>query len=732
MDFDRHGPGVLGYYLDTIAFMASLCPLYPEVFTGKGSADGWERSDDPVLQVIIAGWRGQLQDQSDLMFTYVRARESIGRCWLIADQQTGYNVTLSGNADQEMFTWTDLWGRQRRTPLRGRVFMSWFPDPYEQWKPYSPVCRALSDLRRLRAAVRSQTRTINGRLVLNGMMAFDPGDETGKGARPFKPDPDGEDDLEPMDQIVDDYLRHGKESYRNDDSPAATLPYPYIGKPAQYVEIGRDLDPLILEVEDKATAAIARAVNFPEQLLTQGPGAANHWNEFLLQESQVKQGLAPKLNPLVKELTRWYFQDRVRAMNEHLEGWGYDARKVRVQWDMQFLLKRPSMFADLMAAWQAGVISREDVARELGIPVMPLPDGLSEFEFWELSTGSKGAPYVEVDEDGQVIVPDTGGGAAPDAIEATASEPPALPAGPSGLPPGFGSPTGTPGTPNGDTNIQEPPMPAVTAAVTLDDLGYDPNAVYDDASKHDLRTEAALTALTAAMTTAVTAELTRRLVTTFPRGSVEREAARSKSFEMLWAEADAAQRQQVGVDGVIADVVAEYQPQVEQVIADAHEGFWAKWGPLIGTVAALLAANAAAHHSAAMADWLTTRVAKGSFKGIKTPLNIVRSTMMVAGGAQTAVGGALVRNAANQPRPSTGGEWKGNTGHLTGHNTVTLLPGKFTMQWDHGYFGEPEVPFPPHVALHGREFTKYSEIAPYMPNDHGGCKCLVLLRWVVD
>ena len=73
-------------------------------------------------------------------------------------------------------------------------------------------------------------------------------------------------------KTVDDFITIGQEAFNDDDSPAASMPFPHIGGKAEYVQVGRPVDEQVLEVEKAALEAFARGVNFPAQLLTVGPG----------------------------------------------------------------------------------------------------------------------------------------------------------------------------------------------------------------------------------------------------------------------------------------------------------------------------------------------------------------------------------------------------------------------------------------------------------------------------
>ena len=89
-----------------------------------------------------------------------------------------------------------------------------------------------------------------------------------------------------------------------------------------------------------------------------------------------------------------------------------DPRHIIVEYDLSFLLRRPSKTTEMMEAYRLGIATRQQVADELGIEgdILPLPNGLSEFEMWELATMGKGAPYAEVDRENNLIVPDPMGG----------------------------------------------------------------------------------------------------------------------------------------------------------------------------------------------------------------------------------------------------------------------------------------------------------------------------------
>ena len=154
------------------------------------------------------------------------------------------------------------------------------------------------------------------------------------------------------------------------------------------------MDEQVLEVEKAALEAFARGVNFPAQLLTVGPGSANHWNEWILQEVQHKMGLAPKLRPVCDALTTIFLRPMLERIKDRVTSWDLDPSEIRLGFDLDFLTSKPDQSAQALQAWAQGIVGREGAAQMLKVPeswLLPIPDRMTEYEHWELATGSKGA-----------------------------------------------------------------------------------------------------------------------------------------------------------------------------------------------------------------------------------------------------------------------------------------------------------------------------------------------------
>lgn len=731
IDFDRDGPGVLGYYLDTVALLASLCPLTVEERDRSGA---WSLSKDPVLAVALAGYRSTLTPQSELVSLHVRHREGVGECWVVFSDDIGWcvatvpNVTVTRGSDVVEFV--DAYGIRRRVP-GNRAWKSWDQDKYEPWRSTSPVRRALPDLRRLKAATRNQMRTAESRLATNGLLAFPPDEH---GARPLAGPEAGGPAQSMIAQIIDDYIELARESFNDDDSPAAAVPFPYEGPAAQYVDLGRSIDTGALQVEDKALEAFARAVNFPAQLLVSGPGAANHWNEWVLQEVQHRMGLAPKMLPVCADITEFYLRPMVRMLNGQVGSWNKAPDQVRVGFDMTFLTQKPDVTGQMMEAYRLGIVTRDEVAERLGIATpAPLPIGLTEYEHWELATGSKGAPYAEVDAENRLLPPPAMPGGDPFGA-APPEEPPPEEA-PAEEEPPEESTTDTQAPP-------EAPVQAALAAPPEPDL-----AAFSDAlATVDLRLEAQLSAIAAAARTAAAVEVAKELLKALPPRSPEREALRGLSPEAAWLAAPPEVRQQVPVAAVAERAVARFAPEVQAAFSGAQGAMTAAWeGTGFGVPEVLVAAGVAVLGAYVVGE--VTRFftklgsapveagAKAVARTLRGSTVPVRAAMAAAAGALRTVDDTLAPTQSGTPATMDGIPWEGGAGTALGHNSAVLLkqqPGlRLRYKWRHGFFGQPETPFPPHVALNG---TVYDDPAAtpggFYPGDHPYCTCH--LAWSIE
>lgn len=735
-EYDRDGPGVCGFYLDLVQLLASLCPLVAETRNTSGE---WVKSSDAVLNTLLDGYVSPLATQSELIGEHVRHRESMGEAWLIDSEHLGWNVVTVPNVTVagDTIQWTDPYGRKRITPQR-RVWKSWVRDPYEPWQPVSPLRRAIPDLRRLRAAMRNQTRSAESPLATNGILAF--ADDQGS-TRPLAEEPHH---FTGADQVVSDFLDLAKISSKDDDSVAAAVPFPVVGPPPTYVEVGRGIDSTSLQVEDKALEAFSRSVNFPAQLLTNGPGSSNHWNEWLLEESQRKMGLSPKMRPACDDVTQAYYRPMLSLARERIGDLeGIELHRVRVGFDTSFLTSQPDNTAQLLQAWGNGVIKREYIVEALNLPeeaILDIPEGMAEYAHWELATNKPGAPYAEVDAEGALVAaPDVFGdlGGSPEDTFGDGSLPPQdaelVPQQLPGVAPADPAALATP-EPSADgfgaNNRAMPAPPPQLAALTEDQRVEE--QVIDRLYRADVALEASLSARAAVCVETVTDKVAREIVKAHPSGSETRATLRELPSVKVWAAADPDIQASFPLQETVSDAVDQCAD--DRPFRDAAAAALAAVAPL-GVTPRFDEDSGSTLLRVAVIGFIVSRFERGGGSD-NFPAQDIRAAMASAGGAVVGGDGSLQRTGSGTPVPTEGGTWVGNTGMTTGHNVfsqwATRPDGQppatgLRWEWVHSFYGKPETPFPPHVELDGQTFNTLADIPGGMhPGDHQGCRCCVM------
>lgn len=672
--YDRDGPGVLGYYLDMVATLASLCPLVVQVRDHRGV---WSTTDDPVLSAALTGYRSVLADQHELVSMHVRHREALGEAWLMHVDDLGWSVATVPNVQamsDGSVRFTDMYGKQRKVPA-DRVWKSWVADPYEPWRPTSPVRRALPELRRLKAATRNQTRAAESRLTTNGLIAFKPDQD---GVRPLL----SADDALPInatEQIVNDFVALAKESFADDDSPAAWVPFPYVGEPATPISLGRGIDEVAISVERRAIEAFARAVNFPAQLLVSGPGSANHWNEWVLQEVQHKTGLAPKLIPVCADISSVYLRPVVAKLKQRIRSWDVPPDRVRVWFDLSFIAKQPDVTGAMLEAWRLGIATRDEVAERLGLKsVMEVPSGVTEYEHWvAATTGGRVDPHVPSE------------------------------------------------------NRRTPPSPRVAAlgGVNLEDLP-------DRLAAVDGRVHAALSASAVAALDALVLELVREGLKKLPAGSQERARLRGLPPWRAWRELPVDAKNQVDVDSVTRRVMERHRSTVEEVLTSAVDEVNELLAEVGVEPAEFFVEAAVAAFVAVLVGFLFDEQ-RDTPTGWDVGLFTARVVMTVAAGAAVGVDGLPVRSPGGTPDTRDGTPWTGS-GMASGHGVVRAVARRaetaglrLRFRWVHSFYGRPETPFPPHLALNGDVFDSPADVpGGWFPGDHPYCRCELV--WTFD
>jgi len=389
-EYDRNGPGFLGYVFDTKAQVASMVPLHMEQMDRRGV---WSRTADASAQAALAAFIGIGNDQDNLVYSQFRSLESVGEYWLAAvDTPEGLRwvVAQTPQLDFKANDTVILRTRREESPndptvyrlSRNQVVRCHHPDPEWSGEAYSAVRRALPDIERYRSTVRNIARTLDSRLLTNGLIWFAPDDPD----RPSRPSPDTP--IQTVEQVMSDYTEIAWKALNDDSDFAAYAPFPVSGanKP-EFVDVGRSLDPEVLAAETKALEAVGRSLDYPQQLLVQGPGAGNHWSDLLLKDDFLNSAIAPGLGEVCGYISTVAVRpllEVMRARGANLE----DPVRYRVWYDLSDVAKRPDTSDQMLSAWRDGIASFEAVGQSIGLShdeLLPLPEGITEYEHWRES-----------------------------------------------------------------------------------------------------------------------------------------------------------------------------------------------------------------------------------------------------------------------------------------------------------------------------------------------------------
>lgn len=335
--FDRDGPGFVGFYLDIKALVASLIPLHVEEMGVSGK---WGPSENPTAAAALTSIRGVTCEQGGLVFSQFRSLDSVGEYWLAAiDVPTEGVRWMVAQTPQLTFEGGDrviLRTRRDAVPSdtdgvyvlgRHQLRRCWHHDDDWPGEAHSSLRRSIPDIEYYRSVTRNMRRTVDSRILTNGIVWFAPHDPT---KMPMQ-GPDTK--VQTVDRVIEDYARVSHRALTEDQDFAAFVPFPTSGeKPPQFVDVGRMLDPHVLEAKRDALESFGRDVNIPMRWLTEGPGAGNQWSDLILQEDFLRTGVAPGLGEVCDNTTTAAFRpifEVLRAAGHDLD----DPKRYRVWYD---------------------------------------------------------------------------------------------------------------------------------------------------------------------------------------------------------------------------------------------------------------------------------------------------------------------------------------------------------------------------------------------------------------
>lgn len=316
-------------------------------------------------------------------------------------------------------------------------------------------------------------------------------------------------------------------------------------------------------------------------------------------------------------------------------------------------------------------------------------------------------------------------------------------------------PAGTPVAEPTTTELQAPPPapPAVTAALSGEERKV--RRLIRDLGDIDVRLEAKLSGLVAAIKSAIEQEVAKETIKLLPPRSKQRAALRELPPADVWDAVGSDVRGRVDVAVIARRVATQFEPEVVDVFDDAARQVAETWAERDGTpqllvdqgrrvlLAGVIAEVAdvfddspvdAVDAADGNRDQVQARKRRRAMRSGASSMT-VRSAMAAAGGGEVDGADRLVPSQSGMPSTVDGSPWQGSTGMALGHQAAVAFGNdpnwRLGYEWRHSFFGRPKEPFLPHKALDGERFRDATDVpGGLFPGDHPHCRCALI--WVPE
>lgn len=613
---------------------------------------------------------------------------------------------------------------------RENVHRFWLPDEEYPALATSPMAASISDLHKLWAIGRVIQRTLDSRIAMDGVW-WTPSEAHRDAARGVSQARGGPDNA--ASQLDRDFVEISRRRFEDvdGDDVSSIAPFPMNTPGAnnmpepKWIKVGDALNKDLLEFEAASRMNFARGINLPGSLAAAGgPGDANHWTEWLVDRRFFDSVVAPVMNRITHlDMTRTYLVPVLRMfrLDPNRYRVGYDPGPVIVEGDK----------SDLAIKLNAqGILSNEATLEACNFDPNQImgPQELARL----LEILARGREYTVANSSGGPL---------------KVSTPP--PTSPQGLPSGtpVGPPSGGPPAAGrvaaADSAIESTPTVDVSARATADrvllrlaqsrrDAGRALRATAEHALEEALRR--------AGVKVQVRAR-NRKPLTASARAEIVDAVDAERPLAPLMAAVGLQESEVLG--GAFATYQAQAARELRKSVAAQREAIRAAGldpddviddsGQDVEAAAAYLSAGLLAIARQRLTTGPLDLEGPGEVSGA-VPASMMGRALSIAIGRAGMVHGATPDNL-----PTTHSTGRPDVERLV----VDQLVGSGTpveYEWVHGFYGEPNSPFDPHVDLDGYTTTD-TETDPalaidergdwlgvdyYRPGDHGGDSC----EWV--
>ncbi len=371
--FDRNGPGIFGAALDMPSATSTLLEPYIRV----PSSQGWDRvDDDPLFNVLLRMWRGEKVSAQTLFARMMRTLDLAGEGYMILHnpddpdrafwqlaQTTNVFDKRNGYVDVKTKPDARAGSKWHRTVPNEMVWHFHQEDPEWEGCAWSPMRRGLVHLEMYAKVMRNMGRNVDSQLAMNGILWAKAISEKTNWQEAIK------------------HWAHA--AITSDEGIEGVIPFlmQTVEKP-ELIEIGRGQHSEHIALADNHLKAFASSTDLPTNMLLEGPGQANHWNAYLEGDFYADMTMAPRWRRVCQIVTDTHVRPLLKAYGhpdaETAEFW-MDDHRIRTKTDNS---------DRVMGLFDRGIANREAAAEVGGLrddQILPLPDGVSEYEAWLLS-----------------------------------------------------------------------------------------------------------------------------------------------------------------------------------------------------------------------------------------------------------------------------------------------------------------------------------------------------------
>lgn len=336
--------GVARFAAGITADTCARCILRVEERDPNGD---WGETEDQRLVGIFDAYRNDRQESGELVRAHAWHYSVAGECaQVVTDGRLGpdwwiysmraiewRNATKQYPAGSALVKavpgGTVKAGTAMEVP-RENVVRFWIPD--EEWQALatSPMAASIDDLHRYWSLSRMVRRTADSALAMRGVL------HTPLEAHEDDPqNPDGPSLLERQ------FYEMAQRAFSDDDDVLAVAPpltkWANDLGPPEWVKLSEGLDPEGIPYRKEALEDFARGTNLPASLVVGGgPGDANHWTEWLVDDKFFESAVAPTMDRVShSDLTATFLVPVLRQLRlpEDRFRVGYDAGPVIVRAD---------------------------------------------------------------------------------------------------------------------------------------------------------------------------------------------------------------------------------------------------------------------------------------------------------------------------------------------------------------------------------------------------------------